>query len=70
LEELARMRLEYNGAGRPAMLASLVDGGRNQRLVATVHAIEVANRQHAAPGRGWNVFGTMDNDHKGIIGLA
>ena len=48
------------GAAVPPRLA---DGRRDQRLVAPVHAVEVADRQHAAAGRGRNIIGTMDNDH-------
>ena len=70
LEELARMRLEDDGAGRPAVLPRLARGRRDQRLVTPVHAVEVADGQHATSGRGRDVLGTVDNDHDRILGFS
>ena len=50
-EEVARVRLEGQHARRHAAVARLVDQQRQHRLVAAVHAVEVADRQRAAaPG--------------------
>ena len=46
-EEVARMGLEGQHAGRRAAMPSLVDQQRQHGLVAAVHAVEVADRQRA-----------------------
>ncbi len=64
LEELARVRLEQDDAGRACRgAAGRVLDRLQQRLVAPVHAVEVADRQHrAARGLG-DVAGSVDDDH-------
>jgi hypothetical protein len=63
LEDLARVRLEQNDAGRPVLPLRLGKGCSNKRLMAPVHPIEVADRQRATPGGRRNVIGAVHNDH-------
>ena len=46
-EEVARMRLESQGAGRHAAVPRFADQQRQHGLVAPVHAVEVADRDGA-----------------------
>ena len=50
-EEVARMRLEGQHAGRHAAMARLAAQQRQHRLVAAVHAVEVADGQRRAAFR-------------------
>ncbi len=47
-EELLRMRLEGEDAERGAALARQMLGLRDQRLMAAMHAVEIADRHHRA----------------------
>jgi hypothetical protein len=47
-EEVARMRLEGEHASRHAAMAGLVAQQRQHRLVAAMHAVEVADGQRRA----------------------
>ena len=57
------MRLEHNGTGRPTKPARLDHCRLQDGLVPAVHAIEIADCQHGATGRGGDVFNTMEDSH-------
>jgi hypothetical protein len=63
LKELARMRLEQDHAGRCAEPRGFFFGGAQQDLVAAVHAVEIADRQHGASGGRRHAVDSLENDH-------
>src|SRR5262245_21554330 len=63
LKVFARMRLEDQRRGRRLELTSQRLHLAQQRLMAAVHAIEIADRQHRAGGGGWNVLVVGKNLH-------
>ena len=64
LEELARMRLEYQRAGRGAKLAADCRCRAQERLVAAVHAVEVADGQHGPTRRDRHIPVAVNDLHR------
>ncbi len=63
LEELARVRLEQDDAGGPARLGRLLARDVEQRLVAAMHAVEVADGERGAARGGGNVVDAVEDLH-------
>lgn len=67
-EETPRMGLECQDHDRPAERRGMLDRARQQRLMTAMHAIEVAQRDHAALPSGRDsgpIF--EDRDHSAIM---
>jgi hypothetical protein len=66
-EKVARVRFEGHGAGGHSPVACLVLQQRQHGLVATVHAIEVADGERTALGRGQGAVPEAAEDfHEGL----
>ena len=67
VEEFARMRLENEGAGRCAELAPDGRSGAQQRLVAAMHAVEIADGEHGAARRIGHIPVAVNDLHRTSI---
>ena len=64
VEELARMRLEDERAGRRAELATDRRRRTQQRLVAAMHAVEIADGEHGAARRFGHIPVAVNDLHR------
>ncbi len=69
LEELARVRFENHGAGGASRFAGLGDGQTDQRLMAAMHAIEIADRHHRTPRKRRHVAEAVNDLHGGFMAV-
>ncbi len=65
LEIASWMRVERHHAGRPALTAGEPYGLADHRLMAAMHAIEIAKRQHAIVHASWDHCRAFENLHLG-----
>ena len=63
MEELARMRLEDEGAGGGAELAADRRRGTQQRLVPAMHAVEVADGEHRTARSDRHILVAVNEEH-------
>ena len=64
LEHFARMGLEGEDRRRPALCRRLVAGGADHRLMAEMHAVEIADRDDRARGIGGDFVRMPENPQR------
>jgi hypothetical protein len=70
VEEFTRMRLENEGAGRRIELAPDSGSGAQQRLVAAMYAVEIADGEHGSARRIGHIPVAVNDPHRTSFRLS